>query len=144
MITASRSRNIRFFLAIQSNYQLKSRYKEEAQTIKANCYNWIFLTSKELELLNELSDLGGQTSAGRRLLPIHKLQQLSKDRGEALLLLGRNKPVYTELLDIYKFDGVTSPDQIILADREPFEIKTCDVLEWLIPAAKKRNDVFDW
>ena len=44
MITAARSRNIRFNLFLQSKHQLKLRYGEECDTIMSNCENWIFLT----------------------------------------------------------------------------------------------------
>src|SRR5699024_9753124 len=43
MIAASRSRNIRFNIVVQSEKQLETRYAEEADTIKGNCNNWIYL-----------------------------------------------------------------------------------------------------
>ena len=60
MISAARSRMIRFLLIVQSKHQLEKRYKEEAATIISNCNNWIFLTSRELDLLRELSELCGE------------------------------------------------------------------------------------
>ncbi|MBO7253883.1 MAG: type IV secretory system conjugative DNA transfer family protein, partial [Clostridia bacterium] len=42
MISAARSRNMRYFLVAQSLHQLKSRYEEDADTIKGNCDNWVF------------------------------------------------------------------------------------------------------
>ena len=59
MISAARSRNMRYFLVAQSKHQLVGRYQEDADTIKGNCDNWVFLTSKELDLLTEISSLCG-------------------------------------------------------------------------------------
>jgi type IV secretion system protein VirD4 len=113
MISAARSRNMRFFLIAQSMRQLKNKYKEDADTIKGNCENWVFLTSREYELLEEISKLCGQvmytdSDASRKLkslVTISELQRLNKEKGEALILHGRNYPFVTELPDIdqYKF-----------------------------------------
>jgi type IV secretion system protein VirD4 len=114
MVSAARSRNMRFFLIAQSLWQLKQKYKEDADTIKGNCDNWVFLTSREYNLLNEISNLCGNTffrdSDGsirsRPLISISELQRLKKECGEALILHGRNYPFVTELPDIneYKFN----------------------------------------
>jgi hypothetical protein len=34
----------------QSLWQLRQKYKDDANTIKANCDNWVFLTSRDLDL----------------------------------------------------------------------------------------------
>ena len=47
MITAARSRNIRFHLIVQGMRQLQQKYGEGADTISGNCNNWIYLYSKE-------------------------------------------------------------------------------------------------
>lgn len=107
MITAARSRNIRFNLFLQSKHQLRLRYGEDCDTILSNCENWIFLTSRELEFLKEVSELCGEYggSPKKPLLSIADLQRFDKDIGEALLLSGRNKPMITHLVDIDFFDG---------------------------------------
>lgn len=106
MITAARSRNIRFNLIIQSKHQLLERYKEETETIQSNCNNWIFFTSREVKLLEELSVLCGKRSNGEKyVIPPDSLQHLSKERGEALILSGRLYPYITMLADIDKYDG---------------------------------------
>lgn len=105
MITASRSRNIRFTLIVQSKHQLRQRYKEETETIMSNCANWMFLTSRETELLRELSDLGGVTSANNEpLISISRLQHLNKDEGECLIFSGRKHPYLATLPDIDLYD----------------------------------------
>ena len=103
MISAARSRNIRFDLFVQSKNQLVLRYAEESETILSNCTNWIFLFSREIKFLQELSELCGvrYTDNGKRpLLDIAELQQLSKEKGDVLLLIGRYKPYLGRLLDI--------------------------------------------
>ncbi len=106
MISAGRSRNIRFHLIVQGLEQLNSRYGAEvAQTIKANCANWFFLTSRELDLLKEISDLCGTTRDGRPLISPVQLQRLRKERGECLMLLGRNYPYMAHMPDISEYVG---------------------------------------
>ena len=105
MITASRSRNIRFMLVIQSKHQLKQRYQDETDTIMSNCMNWIFLTSRELELLREISELSG-TSGGDKeaIISVSRLQHLNKDKGECLIFSGRKYPYFACLPDIDEYD----------------------------------------
>jgi len=104
MITAARSRNMRFFLIAQSLFQLQQKYGDDAKTIVGNCDNLIFLTSREKALLEEISFLCGTTTKGP-LISTSELQRLKKDIGEALILHDRNYPFVTELPDIdeYKF-----------------------------------------
>jgi len=103
IISASRSRNMRFFLIVQSEQQLFNIYQEEAQTIKGNCTNWIFLTSRERVLLEELQTLCGKRMVFDReepLISISQLQMLDKSKGQALILQGRNNPFISYLADI--------------------------------------------
>ncbi len=103
MISAARSRDIRFLLVVQSQSSLKQRYAEEAETIISNCTNWIFFTSRELGLLRELSELCGTQKNHMPNISIYDLQHLSKDRREALVLSGRLKPCKVSMLDIDRF-----------------------------------------
>ena len=101
MISAARSRNIRFFLVVQAMHQLRGKYGEDADTIRSNCSNWVFLTSRELALLQELEALCGvNKSTGEALISVSQLQRLSKENGEALALIDRNYPYITHLADI--------------------------------------------
>ncbi len=115
MISAARSRNMRFYLVAQSMHQLKGKYGEDADTIKGNCDNWIFLASKELSLLNEISELCGKIVGSdgkeRRLISPSELQRLSKEKGEALIMHARQYPTISELADIaeYKMFGIYEP-----------------------------------
>ena len=104
MISAARSRNMRFFLVAQNIHQLVAKYGQDADTIKGNCENWVFLASKELKLLEEISSLCGnyREASGnvRSLISVSELQHLDKGKGEALILYGRNYPFITHLPDI--------------------------------------------
>lgn len=104
MIAAARSRNIRFDIVIQSKHQLVLRYGEDTETILSNCTNWIFLTSRELKFLQEISELCGQNSE-RPVLSVSELQRFDKEQGEALILSGRFKPYLTRLPDIELYDN---------------------------------------
>lgn len=104
MISASRSRNIRFVLVVQSKHQLLGKYGDEAETIQSNCNNWIFLTSREVDMLHEISILCGKRN-DKPLVPMDSLQHLNKDKGEALVLSGRLFPIIARLADIKKYDG---------------------------------------
>ena len=105
LITAARSRNIKFTLIVQSKHQLLQRYKEETDTIMTNCTNWIILTCRENSFLEELSALCGKTSEQSPVVAADSIQRLNKDTGEALLISGRNRPFITHLPDIEKYDN---------------------------------------
>lgn len=138
MISAARSRDIRFLLIVQSKHQLKKRYKEEADTIISNCNNWIFLTSRELELLRELSELCGEKANRLPNISVFDLQHLSKERNEAVVLCGRMKPAFVSLLDIDKFGwkkfGKLPMENHVKRNREQlkFELKP-EIIEKLVP-----------
>lgn len=107
MITAARSRNIRFHLIVQGMKQLQRKYDEGAETIIGNCNNWIYLYSKEFELLQEISRLCGEVvydnNVRRPLFSEFDLQHLNKTEGEALVLAGRNYPCLSNLADIDEY-----------------------------------------
>jgi type IV secretion system protein VirD4 len=117
MISAARSRNVRFFLITQSLWQLKQKYKEDAETIKGNCDNWVFLSTREFDLLQEISNLCGNTfykdASGtimaKPLISPSELQRFKKEDGEALIFHGRNYPFVTELPDIDEYEFKVYP-----------------------------------
>ena len=110
MITASRSRNIRFNLIIQSIKQLQNRYGIEAETIRGNCENLVFLHSRELPLLNDIISLAGNKNNEEPLVSVSMLQTLDKTKGEAFVMHKRLHPFIAKLLDIDGYFGV-SPDK---------------------------------
>ncbi|MBR2284888.1 MAG: type IV secretory system conjugative DNA transfer family protein [Ruminococcus sp.] len=109
-IAAARSRNIRYILIAQSLLQLENKYGATgASIIKANCNDWIFLNSKELPLLNEISQLCGSKNTASGCMPlisVPELQRLKKEWGyvEALVLSGRNYPFMARLQDIDSYE----------------------------------------
>ncbi|MBQ3939142.1 MAG: TraM recognition domain-containing protein, partial [Clostridia bacterium] len=119
MISAARSRNMRYYLVAQSKHQLIGKYGEDAETIKGNCDNWVFLTSKELDLLEEISRLCGvTTTAGgkeRRLISTSELQRLDKQKGEALIMHAREYPIITEIADISMYEPFAGFEAIPLS-----------------------------
>lgn len=123
MISAARSRNMRYFLVAQSLHQLKGKYGEDADTIKGNCDNWIFLTSKELSLLNEISDLCGTIytpdNRVRKLISVSELQRLDKEKGEALIMHARQYPIIAEIADIDQYEMFKGYPAV---KRNPFDL----------------------
>ena len=131
MISAARSRNMRYYLVVQSAHQLRSRYGEDADTIKGNCDNWVFLTSKELDLLEEISQLCGSyyTPYGnlRRLISVSELQRLDKSKGEALIIHGRQYPIISEVADIDDYQTFKGYEAPPLAEYRMPEAKMFDL-----------------
>lgn len=133
MISAARSRDIRFLLVVQSKSSLKQRYAEEADTIIANCSNWIFFTSRELELLKELSELCGMQKNRLPNISVYDLQHFSKRDREALVLCDRSKPLKVNMLDIDMFGdkkiGVKEHDVRERKDRTVLDFELMDSIK---------------
>lgn len=125
MITAARSRNIRFNLFVQSKHQLLQRYQEETETILSNCSNWIFLTSREISVLRDLCDLCGKDQNNKDLVSIPFLQHMNKDEGEALILSNRLRPYVAHLADIDFYDG--GPGEILQINSRLASKDTCEI-----------------
>ena len=135
MISAARSRDIRFLLAVQSYHALKSRYKEEAETIKSNCINWIYLTSREIDLLRELSALCGEQRSRMPNISVYDLQHFDKEKAEALILSERMKPAMVNLLDIDSFGDL----EYTVLDYERFERKARERADFALSAEIKKE-----
>ena len=112
MITAARSRNMRFYLFVQGMHQLLGKYDNDAETIKGNCDDWFFLNSREYALLEEISKLCGtrkKNGIEEPLISTSQLQHLSKANGECIVLYHRNYPFVTELPDISEYSMFDNP-----------------------------------
>lgn len=117
MITAARSRNIRFYLVIQGINQLTSQYGvADADVIKGNCGNWIYLVSKELPILREISELcgtekiyksSGQIGLEKPLISVSRL--LKMPLGQVLILRDRESPFLSHLPDISSYKNWQKP-----------------------------------
>ena len=124
MLTAARSRNIRFHLIMQSENQLRKWYGVQTETIKANCENWIFLHSRELNFLKELVELTGFKDIQEPLSSVSTFQTLNKDKGEALVLNKRKYPYITRLADIDGFPPYSTDAGIV-----PYPVKKNKILK---------------
>ena len=130
MITASRSRNIRFNLFIQSKTQLAERYGINANTIQGNCENWIFLHSREISLLDEISALSGLKNNHEPLVTPTMLQTLDKDKGEAFVMNKRLHPYIANLWDIDQYPhNVTEETTVIYPENSKKADKIFDFQE---------------
>lgn len=141
--TAARSRNIRLNLIIQSAEQLAAQYgKETAEVIKGNCSNWFYLTSKELSLLRDLSELCGKTERivglkGIQEEPLVSVSQLQRYKlGEVLIRKDRSHPYKTYLPDISEYDEVWDNCTIQDCSSAPLgkrkEIRIFDIKKFVI------------
>ena len=86
MVSAARSRKMRFFFVIQNYAQLAEVYgKEKGDTIRGNCTNIVYLISTELAALKEISEMCGEV----KLRPIKKIKmvKLLKKLGHLLRLV---------------------------------------------------------
>jgi type IV secretory pathway TraG/TraD family ATPase VirD4 len=96
MISASRSRNIRFHLVIQGMSQLQDKYSEATtKNILNNCRLWYVFPSNDLLFHQYLSQLAGETTDyyngySKKLITSSMIQNLDKDMGEVLVhILGK-------------------------------------------------------
>jgi len=125
MITASRSRNIRFNLIIQSLNQLIQRYDYHAETIKGNCDNLVFLHSREFALLNDIVNLSGMRCYDIPLVSVSMLQTLNKNKGEAFILHKRFHPYIAQLWDIDQYPQSVPEENIIPYPENTYKVNSC-------------------
>lgn len=104
-ISEARSKNIRYFLFVQSYGQLKDKYKECADTILSNCNNWICFSSKEVDFLRKLSEICGKeidyNGVRQDLIPASSMQYFQKKQEsvEVLIIKQGLYPYVTKLPD---------------------------------------------
>lgn len=99
MLTAARSRNIRFHLVIQSFGQMVDKYGESiSKTIMDNCGNLIYLHTSEISFLEYISKLAGVNEYGRPLISVSRLQHLK--RNETLIFHDRCYPFLVQDLPL--------------------------------------------
>lgn len=137
MITASRSRNIRFSFAIQNFSQLNQVYgKEVAETIKGNCGNFVYIMSTELAALEEISKLLGDQKPEkpkkdepappiRPLFTVSDLQALKEN--EVIFNRFRSMPYKTKLTPNWKTDWGRKYEKMGYTIRDSHEVKVFDL-----------------
>ena len=143
MVTAARSRLIRFTFIIQNYAQLTQVYgKENAETIKGNC-NITYLISSELQALEELSKLCGEKkskekdkTASTPLVTVSDLQRLQQY--ETISLRLRTMPFKTKLVPNWKMDWGKTYEKATYPERTKREIKLFDIREYVKEMKKKK------
>lgn len=139
MVTAARSRAIRFTLIIQNYAQLAKVYgKDDAETIKSNCGNLIYLLTTELAALEEISKLCGDVKSKGKdaekttsvpLVTVSDLQRLKMN--EAIILKTRLNPYKTKLTPSYKINWGHKFDKAEFEVRKKEAIQLFDLKEFV-------------
>ena len=137
MVTAARSRNIRFTFIIQNFAQLYEVYgKENGETIKGNCGNIIYLISTELSALEEISKMCGEVKSKEKektsstpLVTVSDLQRL--DQWETIILRLRTMPFKTKLTPNFQMDWGHHFPKASYPQREKQPIKVFDLKKFV-------------
>ncbi len=139
MISASRSRNIRFHLVIQGMSQLQDKYSEATtKNILNNCRLWYVFPSNDLNFHQFLSNLAGETtdfSSGytKKLITSSMIQNLDKDIGEVLIhILG--KGFYFETFPYFDELPIELPyqEETVFVPRVPVERSILNIQDMTI------------
>lgn len=145
MITAARSRQIRFTMIIQNFAQLDQVYgKENSETIRGNCSNTLYLLSSELRALEEMSKLCGEVKekdgkGTKPLITVNELQRLKM--GDVIINKHRQNPFKTKFPDLSKYDfGDKNLPKPGLPQRERREVALFDIRKYV---QEKRNKAFE-
>ncbi len=143
MVSAARSRDIRFTFIIQNFAQLNDVYgKEVAEVIKGNCGNWVYLISTEMAALEEISKMCGEVkskekdkTASTPLVTVTDLQKLKLF--EAIIIRLRKYPFKTKLEPDFKMDWGIQRKKADLPEREEKEIALFDVKNFVTENRRK-------
>ena len=148
MITAARSRRIRFTMIVQNFAQLKQVYGEhDAETIRGNCGNIVYLLSTELASLEEISKLCGEVkskekdkTASTPLVTVSDLQRFPK--WSIIVLRWRMMPFKTKLEPNWKMvkEGAWGKnyDKADYPHREKHEVKVFDLKDFVNKKKEER------
>jgi hypothetical protein len=143
MITAARSRHIRFTMIIQNFAQLDQVYgKENADTIKGNCGNIIYLITTELKALEEISKMCGEVkskkddkTASTPLVTISDLQKMKQF--EVIIMRLRLYPFKTKFTPYFKWD-TKRYSEAEYPHREKNEVSIFDLREFVKEKKKEK------
>lgn len=147
MITAARSRQIRFTMIIQNFAQLEQVYgKEEAETLRGNCGNLIYLVTTELKALEEISKMCGEVkskkdekTASTPLVTVSDLQRMKEN--EVIILRLRQQPFKTKFTPDWKINWGYDIPQATYPEREKVPVHTFDIKEFV--KAEKKKKILD-
>lgn len=144
MVTAARSRDIRFTFIIQNFAQLNDVYGEnDAQTIRSNCGNLIYLLTTELKALEEISKLCGvkkpkdkdKALSEKPLVSIADLQKMKMN--EVIIIRARMNPFKTKLIPSYNLEGVKKYEKSEFYTRPIKTVKIFDIKEFVKEEKRK-------
>lgn len=144
MITAARSRQIRFTMIIQNFAQLTQVYgKENAETIKGNCGNIVYLITTEIQALEEISKLSGEVkskkddkTASTPLVTVSDLQRMKLF--DQIVLRLRMQPFKTSFVPDFKINWGKKYPLMGYPDREKVPIQVFDVREYVKNIRQKK------
>ena len=148
MVTAARSRQIRFTFIIQNFAQINEVYgKEDAETIRSNCGNLIYILTTELAALEEISKLCGEVKSkkdekteSKPLVSVSDLQKMKMN--EVIIIRTRLHPFKTKLAPAYSIDwGDKEFGKAEFTHREKREIQLFDIKEHV--KLRKKNKMMD-
>ena len=142
MVTAARSRLIRFTFIIQNFAQLTQVYgKENGETIRGNC-NLVYLISSEIAALEEISKMCGEVkskekekTASTPLVTVSDLQRLSKF--EIIVIRRRMFPYKTRFQTDFEVDWGRTYPKAVPPVRQKKEVQLFDIREYV--KAKKKE-----
>ena len=144
MVSAARSRDIRFTFIIQNFAQLNDVYGENvAQVIKGNCGNLIYLISTELKALEEISKMCGEVkskdkdkTASTPLITVSDLQKLKL--GEAIIIRLRKAPLKTKYTPNFKIDWGEEYAEATYPNRIPQKIELFDLKKFVTEERRRK------
>jgi len=144
MVSAARSRAIRFTFIIQNFSQLNDVYgKEVAEIIKGNCGNLIYLISTEMAALEEISKMCGEVkskendkTASTPLVSVSDLQKLKLF--EAVIKRLRMNPFKTKYTPDFEMNWGIDRKIADLPYRERKEIQLFDIKTFVSEEKRKK------
>ncbi len=144
MVSAARSRDIRFTFIIQNFAQLNDVYgKEVAEVIKGNCGNLVYLISTEMAALEEISKMCGEVkskdkdkTASTPLVTVTDLQRMKLF--EVIIKRLRKDPFKTKLEPDFKINWGIERKTAELPTREKKEIKLFDLKNYVSEEKRKK------
>lgn len=122
-ISEARSKNIRYFLCLQSLNQLTEKYKDNAETIISNCNNWICYSTKEMNFLIKIAELCGKeidyNGNEHYLLSPFEMQHLKKEQDYVQVVLIKQGlyPYVTELRDYEYIPGAINQKKKLMPQK---------------------------
>ena len=144
MVSAARSRDIRFTFIIQNFSQLNDVYgKEVAETLKGNCGNLIYLISTEMAALEEISKMCGEVkskdkdkTASTPLVTVTDLQKMKLF--QAIIKRLRMNPFKTQYEPDFKINWGIERKELAFPKREPRPVATFDLKTFVSEAKQKK------